>query len=179
MRNITRVILWGLPPLFCSLVQRAGCAGCNFKTLGEAILIVPSSVIKNGTKEAEVELAVQEAADDAQAENRAEDELEILEQNGIEVTSGNEQVLVNDGGVRAEQDSEPDDEPQEEPKHQKRFTKSDSNSLEARYLTLFACANKCLRVIWDEFFGNAKKSESPLITMYELTTIICSSACVS
>jgi len=35
--------------------------GCDFETLGEAILIVPTSVIKNGTKEAEVEQAVQDA----------------------------------------------------------------------------------------------------------------------
>ena len=99
MCNIAQVVLWGPPPSFCSLVQRAGCAGHNFETLSEAILIVPQSVIKNGIKEAEVDSAVQEAADDAQAENHGEDEREVLEQNGIEVTSGNEQVLVNDGGV--------------------------------------------------------------------------------
>jgi len=161
MRNIARVVLWGLPPSFCSLVQRAGRAGRDFNTLGEAILIVPSSIIKNGTKEAEVEAAVQEAADDAQAENRGEDEQELLDQNAIEVTSGHEQVLVNDGGVRAEQDSEPEEEPQDKPKRRKKFTKNDSNSLEAHYLTTFACASRCLRVVWDEFFGNTKKSKCP------------------
>src|ERR1700691_4347116 len=130
MRNITCVVLWGLPPSFCALVQRAGRAGRDFGALGEAILIVPPSVIKNGTKAAEVELAVQEAADDAQAENHGDEEQEVLEQNGIEVTQGNEQVLVNDGGVRVEWDSEPEDDPQEKPKHRKKFTKSDTNSLE-------------------------------------------------
>lgn len=159
MRNIACVVLWGLPLSFCALVQRAGHAGRNFGTLGEAILIVPSSVIKNGTKKAEVESAVQEAAENAQAENRGEDEQEILEQNRIEVTSSNREVLVNDGGVRAEQDSKPEDEPQDRPKCRKKFSKSGSNSIEAHYLTLFTCASRCLRVIWDEFFGNTRKHE--------------------
>lgn len=157
MRNIARVVLWGLPPSFCALVQRGGRAGRDFGTLGEAILIVPATVIKNGTKETDVESAVQEAADDSQAENRGDEEREVLEQHGIELAGGNEQVLVNDGGVRVEQDSEPEEEPQDKPKRRKKFTKKDSNSLEARYLTLFACAARCLRVIWDEFFGNANK----------------------
>lgn len=161
-------MLWGLPPSFCSLVQRAGRAGCDFSTLREAILIVPLNIIKNGTKEAEVEAAVQEAADDVQAENRGEDEKELLDQNGVEVTSSNEQVLVNDGGVRAEQDSEPEEEPQDKPKRWKKFTKNDSNSLEVHYLTLFACASRCLRVIWDEFFGNAKKSKCPGLNSFYL-----------
>jgi Lhr-like helicase len=99
MHNIAHVVLWGLPPSFCALVQRAGRAGHDFGTLREAILVVPPSVIKNGTKAAEVELAVQEAANDAQAENCGDEEQEVLEQNGIEVTQGNEQVLVNDGGM--------------------------------------------------------------------------------
>jgi hypothetical protein len=127
-------------------------------------------VIKNGTKAAEIELAVQEAADDAQAENRGDEAEEVLEQNGIEVTQGNEQVLVNDGGVRVEQDSEPEDDPQEKPKHRKKFTKSDTNTLEARYLTLFACAARCLRVIWDEFFGNDKKRELLLQSSLHILT---------
>jgi hypothetical protein len=121
---------------------------------------VPLSVTKNGAQKAEVESAVQEAADDAQAENHGDDEQEVLEKNGIEVTSSNEQVLVN-RGIRAKQDSEPEDEAQDKPKHQKIFTKNDSNSLEACYLTLFACASKCLQVIWDEFFRNIKKCECP------------------
>jgi superfamily II DNA helicase RecQ len=170
MRNIARVVLWGLPPSFCALVQRAGRAGRDFGTLGEAILIVPPSVIKNGTKAAEIELAVQEAANDAQAENRGDEAEEVLEQNGIEVTQGNEQVLVNDGGVRVEQDSEPEDDPQEKPKHWKKFTKSDTNTLKARYLTLFACAARCLRVIWDEFFGNDKKRELLLQSSLHILT---------
>ena len=55
MRNIARVILWGLPPTFCSLVQRAGRAGRDLTTKGEAILIVPPGVLKDGSTEEDVE----------------------------------------------------------------------------------------------------------------------------
>lgn len=48
MRNISRVVLWGLPPSFCALVQRAGRAARDFQMLGEAILIVSSNCIEEG-----------------------------------------------------------------------------------------------------------------------------------
>ncbi|KAG6807500.1 hypothetical protein H0H92_007260, partial [Tricholoma furcatifolium] len=38
MRNISRVILWGMPPSFCALVQRAGRAGRDLSTNAESIL---------------------------------------------------------------------------------------------------------------------------------------------
>jgi hypothetical protein len=56
-------------------------------------------VIKNGTKEAEAELGVQEAANNSQAENCGKGEQEVLEQNGLEVTQGTKEMLINDGGV--------------------------------------------------------------------------------
>ncbi|TDL13145.1 P-loop containing nucleoside triphosphate hydrolase protein, partial [Rickenella mellea] len=48
MRNIDRVVLWGLPPSFCALVQRAGRAARDFSKLGAAILLIPPSVRKKG-----------------------------------------------------------------------------------------------------------------------------------
>ena len=60
MRNIKRVVLWELPPSFCALVQRAGRAGRDLSTLGEAILIVQPSVITKGTNASEVEAAIEE-----------------------------------------------------------------------------------------------------------------------
>jgi superfamily II DNA/RNA helicase len=141
MRNITCVVLWGLPPSFCGLIQRAGRTGHDFETLGEAILIVPASVIKNGTKEAEVEQAVQDAVTENQAENRGDKEQTLLEENGIEIASGNQEVLVNDGGVRVEHDdSEPEEETSGKTQRRRKLSKNDMNSLEARYLTMFACA---------------------------------------
>jgi superfamily II DNA/RNA helicase len=158
MRNITRVVLWGLPPSFCGLIQRAGRTGRDFETLGEAILIVPAGVIKNGTKEAEVEQAVQDAVTESQAENRGDEEQTLLEENGIELAGGNQEVLVNDGGVRVEHDdSEPEEETSGKTQRRRKLSKNDTNSLEAQYLTMFACAARCLRVIWDEFFKNSTK----------------------
>ena len=172
MRNIARVVLWGLPPSFCGLVQRAGRTGRDFQTLGEAILIVPASVIKNGTKEAEVEQAVQDAVTENQAENRGDEEHTSLEESGIEVASGNQEVLVNDGGVRVEHDdSEPEDETSGKPQRRRKLTKNDTNSLEARYLTMFACAARCLREIWDEFFKNSTKCKrTRLVNLYRSPT---------
>jgi superfamily II DNA/RNA helicase len=167
MRNIARVVLWGLPPSFCGLVQRAGRTGRDFETLGEAILIVPASVIKNGTKEAKVEQAVQDAVTENQAENRGDEEHNSLEESGIEVASGNQEVLVNDGGVRVEHnDSEPEEETSGKTQRRRKLSKNDTNSLEARYLTMFACAARCLRVIWDEFFKNSTKCKWVLPTDY-------------
>lgn len=62
-------------------------------------MIVPASVIKNGMKEAEVEQAVQDAVIKNQVENDGDEEQTLLEENGIELTGGNQEVLVNDGGV--------------------------------------------------------------------------------
>jgi hypothetical protein len=167
MRNIHRVVLWELPPSFCSLVQRAGRAGRDFNTLAEAILIVPASVIKNGTTDSDIESVLQEVVDDVQAENRGDEEQGVLEQNGIEVTSGNEEILVNDGGVRLAHDGSDDgeeNEPEGKTQRRKKFSK-ESNSHEARYLSLFVCTKQCQRVIWDQFFDNKRKCEFHTFTV--------------
>jgi len=138
MRNIQRVVLWELPPSFCSLIQRAGRASRDFNMLAEAILIVPASVIKNGTTDSDIESVLQEVVDDAQAENRGDEEQGVLEQNGIEVTSGNEEILVNDGGVRLAHDGSDDgeeNEPEGKTQRRKKFSK-ESNSLTARSILL-------------------------------------------
>ena len=102
MRNIKCVILWGLPPSFWALVQRAGRAACDFIVLGKAIVIAPPSVITKGVSEMEVESALaNQVADDhtAEAENWGEEEANILASNGIEVAGGNEMIHVDDGGI--------------------------------------------------------------------------------
>jgi hypothetical protein len=69
MRNIERVILWGLPPSFCALVQRAGRAAGDFGVLGDAVLIVPPSLIKKGLIVAEIEAAVEQQVVDNESAN--------------------------------------------------------------------------------------------------------------
>jgi hypothetical protein len=110
MRNIKHIVLWGLPPSFCVLVQRAGCAAHDFRVLGEAIVIVTLSIIAKDITEMEVESALANTAEDriTEAENRGEDEVETLARHGIQLAGGNEMVHVDDGGVRVTHNSDKD-----------------------------------------------------------------------
>ncbi|KAJ6492720.1 P-loop containing nucleoside triphosphate hydrolase protein [Mycena vitilis] len=150
MRNIERVILWGLPPSFCALVQRAGRATRDFTKLGEAILIVPSSVIKNGVSEEDINTAIGGAAQDAEPENRGLDAAAHLLDQGIELTSAREEVVVAEGGVRAGRDSDEED---GEPGTGSRVS-----------ITIHMH-----RKIWDQFFDNDSKEqlEFPENTTYQ------------
>ena len=169
MLNIKRVVLWELPPSFCALVQRAGRAARDFGTLGEAILIVSPSVLTKGITDIEVETALAEA--ETEAENRGEEELVLLENNGIQ--------LVDEGGVRLAGDSEDEEEPEqkEEKKRRRKQTKKNFNSREAKYLSLYACTTQCRRIVWDEFFGNQMKRRPKLHNdeVTNLTVLKCSS----
>ena len=138
-----------MPPSFCALVQRAGRATRDFHTLGEAILVVPQSVITKGTTEMEVEAALE--AVQAETENRGEEEVAALESNGVQ--------LVDEGGVRVGHESEDEDkeEKKEEKKRRRKQTKANFNSREAKFLSLFACTSQCHRMVWDDFFGNKNK----------------------
>ncbi|KAJ7640072.1 P-loop containing nucleoside triphosphate hydrolase protein [Mycena polygramma] len=181
MRNIERVVLWGLPPSFCALVQRAGRAARDFSKLGEAILIVPSSVIKNGVSEEEINTAVGDAAQDAESENRGLDAAAHLLDQGIELTSGREEVVVAEGGIRAGKDSDEEDGEAGTVKHTRRKKQSkECNSREAEFLSRFACTKKCRRKIWDLFFDNDSKEqlEFPENTTYQpLSEMRCCDNC--
>lgn len=172
MRNIHRVILWGLPPSFCSLVQRAGRAARDMTQLGEAILIVPAKVLKDGASIAEVSAAVEEIARDAEAQNRDVDALdsEALEMgadsgagDGVEIV-GNQRLLVSEGGLRVATVDEDEEEVEVDPpavgastKKRKKHTVGDCNAIEARYLTQFATTTRCRRFVWNVFFKNMSK----------------------
>ena len=62
MRNIERVVAWGLPPSFCALVRRTGRAAKVMATLGEAILIIPAKLLKGVAGAEEVEVLTNAAA---------------------------------------------------------------------------------------------------------------------
>lgn len=164
MRNIKRVVLWGMPPSFCALVQRAGRAARDFTVLGEAILIVPASVISKGVSDVEVESTLSNNADNesTEAENRSDEAAELLASNGIQLAQGNEMVHVDDGGVRVAQDSddEGDEGTREEKKKRKKKTAKNFNSREAKFLSLFVSTPNCRRIVWDTFFDNKNKCES-------------------
>ncbi|KAF8141067.1 hypothetical protein K438DRAFT_1911309 [Mycena galopus ATCC 62051] len=162
MRNMEQVILLGLPPSFCSLIQRAGRAACDFSKLGEAISIILPSVIKNGVSEEEIEAAVGDAAQDTESENRGLDmDVDLLLNEGIELTSGHKEVVFGEGGIWAGKDSDEEDGNTSEVKHKRRKKQSkECNSREADFLSQFACTKKCRRKIWDLFFDNDLKDRT-------------------
>lgn len=166
MRNIRRVVLWGLPPSFCALVQRAGRAARDFHTLGEAILFVSANIVKEGLKIADAERIVNEVAQVAEAENRdgEEDTPMDLETEVAPVgePSSSGQVLNAEGArveVGGEQDSEPENEPKVTTKKSKR-TENQANTTEVHFLSLYASGKTCRRKVWNEFFRNGQKSMS-------------------
>ncbi|KDR67869.1 hypothetical protein GALMADRAFT_79410, partial [Galerina marginata CBS 339.88] len=151
LRNIARVILWGLPPTFCALVQRAGRAGRDLSTLGEAILIVPKSVVKDGASKDDVSETVAEATIDGEALNREPEE--------VELTDTVVQALDEQGiRIAGDEDSSEEQPGTEKVKRTKKFGK-DTNIREARALSKYVTTTGCRRKVWDDFFENNKKSQ--------------------
>jgi superfamily II DNA helicase RecQ len=148
LRNIIRIILWGLPPTFCALVQRAGRAARDFATLGETILIVPKSVLKDGVSNEDLNDTVGNAAIDAEALNRepqqqelTETIVEILDEEGIRIVDESDSVEEESIG---------------KVKRTKKLGK-DTHIREVRALSAFVTTKDCRRKIWDAFFENDKK----------------------
>lgn len=168
MRNVQRVVLWKLPPSFCALAQRSGRAARDFETLGEAILFVSAKVLKDGIAEEESRLAREEAAETNNQEGEVEHAAEILIaelEEGLDVVAG-QAVVVAEGGARVEQNAEAEEAEIEASsegtakkgkKKKKALRVSFADSLEARFLSRFACTTACRRKIWDEYFANDAK----------------------
>ncbi|KAJ7815903.1 hypothetical protein B0H14DRAFT_3878104 [Mycena olivaceomarginata] len=135
MRNIRRVILWKLPPSFCALAQRSGRAGCDFEALGEPILFVSAKALKDGVAEEQARITREEAAD---LQNQEGDVFVPEPQEGLDVVAGQE-VVVGEGGVRVERDAEEDD-AEVTPEVQTKKRKEKQH-----------------RIVWDEYFDNAKE----------------------
>jgi superfamily II DNA helicase RecQ len=153
MRNIARVVLWGLPPTFCSLVQRAGRAGRDLTTEGEAILIVPPGVLKEGLTEEGVDASVESATVDQEALNRDPEEPDLI----VVAESLNEEGIRVRGDVSESEDEEP---PANVTKKKgKRRGKKDTHIREIRALSDFARTKRCRRIPWDAFFENSKKCD--------------------
>lgn len=149
LRNIARVVLWGLPPTFCALIQRAGRTGRNFSTLGEAILIIPKSVLKDGISTENVLESVADTTIRAEALNREPEE--------VELTSTVAQELDEQGiRIAGDEDSSEEQPVTEKVKRIKKFGK-DTNIREARALSQYVTTKDCRRKVWDSFFENNKK----------------------
>ncbi|KAJ7800420.1 hypothetical protein B0H14DRAFT_3156039 [Mycena olivaceomarginata] len=134
----------------------------DFEALGEAILFVSAKVLKDGIAEEQARITREEAAD---PQNQEGDVFVPETQEGLDVVAGQE-VVVGEGGVRVERDAEEDDaevtpEVQTKKKKRKAARVSFADALEARFLSRFACTTGCRRIVWDEYFDNAKKA--PLV----------------
>jgi hypothetical protein len=158
MRNIFRVVLWKLPPSFCALAQRAGRAVRDFDQLGEAILFVPAKVLKDGVAEEEARVAREAAAEPGNQEG--DDPIPEPEE-GVQVVAG-QAVAITEGGARVEQNAEAEDcDPEAGVKKKRKAARQSAvDALEASFLSKFACATVCRRIIWDEYFKNNTKGGS-------------------
>jgi len=105
---------------------------------------------------AEIEAAVEQQALSNEAANLSNDII-VAHDPGLEVNSGNEIVMIEEGGIRVSQDSEEEDGQGAEKKSRWKKSSQDFNSREAKYLSLFVSGQQCQRKIWDDFFGNNKK----------------------
>ncbi|KZT27988.1 P-loop containing nucleoside triphosphate hydrolase protein [Neolentinus lepideus HHB14362 ss-1] len=158
MRNIERVVLWGMPPSFCALVQRAGQAARDMTRLGEAVLIVPKKTLSGGVTEDDVVHTVGQIVLEAPFTGTEE---EVPE--GTALGDGREIVLVEEGGIRVGHAVEEDIVSLVKVTKGKGKDKDSSgqiHSLEAQTLTEFIITSNCRRKVWDKFFGNGKKRVS-------------------
>jgi superfamily II DNA helicase RecQ len=160
MRNIQRVILWGLPPSFCALVQRAGRAGRDFSVAAEAVLIVTPATMKKGISDAENLQMVRRTAGEGESEIRNDEELETLQQEGIVIGEGNVLVSISDdAGIRVSHDTEEEEAQASSTKKGKRKRVDGTfHSQEAEYLNLYLCP-RCRHSTWNEAFKNHYKSK--------------------
>lgn len=113
---------------------------------GEAILIVPASVRKNGPTEEEIASAAQENEDEAAAVDDDEDLTNLTGE--MQLTEAREVVNVQEGS-RVEAASV---------KASRKGKKvKATNSFETKHLHEYATTSGCLRNVWDKFFNNNKK----------------------
>ncbi|KAF5332724.1 hypothetical protein D9611_005316 [Ephemerocybe angulata] len=139
MRNIERVVMWGVPSTFCALAQRAGRAARNMSKDGEAILVVSKATAAKDANALEADI-----------EGTAVDALEP----DVMVGEGNQLVSLQEGGARVSKDISQPKKPAKRAK-----TKQNYNSREAKYLVHFVQGVVCRRKVWNEFFRNETKRQ--------------------
>ena len=163
LRNIERVILWDLPPTFCSLVQRIGRAARDLSKQGEAILLVRKGVRKAGLSSTEVQSLQTQINGEEEALNMDDEELDRIrrmEMENVVEGSGHEIRHLDEGGMRVEEGGENEEvmDGSDAPKSHKK-TKTPIEIHESSFLTLYANTSVCLRKIWNAYFNNEKKSK--------------------
>jgi hypothetical protein len=131
--------------------------------LGEAILIVPQSIITKGATDAEVEIALEEIESAAarEAENRGDEELASLENNGIQ--------LVDEGGVRLAHDSDEEEEEdaKEEKKQRRKRTKKSSTHAKPNS-SPYSLAPPNVAVLYGMSSSETTPSVSPILAVCKI-----------
>ena len=93
LRNIDQVILWGIPPTFCALVQGIGRAARDLTKLGEGILLVPKGIRRTGTSSTDVcslQTQIADEEDISSTEDEGESDNQMEMENVVEA-SGHKQ----------------------------------------------------------------------------------------
>lgn len=110
-------------------------------------------MVKNGTTDEEVLACLKEMAElpRPEAENHGSDVEEILANNDITALPAE---VVNEEGIRVqavggEEDFEPEEEDTVAAKSRKKKFSKDTNTYEARFLSMFVSTDKCRRRVWD------------------------------
>ncbi|KAF4621728.1 hypothetical protein D9613_012177 [Agrocybe pediades] len=158
LRKIRRVVLWGLPLTFCSLVQRAGRAGRDLTLEAEAILLVPSSVMKQRAEHStELTTRVNPISNETSLEDAGA---------SASGTSGFN-ALVDNEGVRIAADASDGDNDDEihrpsstttsNAKGRRQLFDRNSNSKDLRALLDYAQTKRCRREPWNQYFNNKNK----------------------
>jgi hypothetical protein len=124
-------------------------------TQGEAILIVPPGVLKNGSMENEdVVASVENAAVGQEALNREPDEPDL-----INVAESLDEEGIRLRGVNASESEDEAPVANSTKKRVKKKKRKDTHIREVRALYDFACTKGCRRIHWDKLFENSKKCE--------------------
>ena len=157
MRNIERVVLWGLPPSFCALVQRAGRAGRDLNKLGEGILIISPSVLKDGITAHEVSEIVAVSGQQSEATNLNEDLMAEVRNMEEQVGPEGVRIAADESASEGEGDNVAAGAALSQTKKRKGRALTDTDIHEANALSRFICTESCRRLVWDSFFENNKK----------------------
>lgn len=157
-QNILRVVLWGLPPTFCSLVQRSGRAGRNPDDNAESICIVPKSVMQEDFEEAvrETQESVGTNVVEAEALDR---ELTDQELSQVEEILDGEGIRVPGLSDSDEDQAAPIVSTSKSKQKKKTGRFKDTNITEIRSLLSYVRTQECRRIPWNKHFKNDTKRE--------------------
>lgn len=148
---ILRVILYGKPRTFLSLVQKLGRCVRDHSLRGEGVLCITKAMYTRACIELDI-LNEAEASD--QSDNSDEDDINIDVAEGVQAD--------RDAAVAREDASDEEEEGSPPPKRRKyaKKTKKKLSRMEARdrrYLLEYMTTTKCRRIPWNKFFGNKYK----------------------